>query len=121
MKFVSAILDEVREARQILRDWSTLSPKEQWEFFLKFGDRVSYVIGIRFFSESKTTLRVFLIPFINALYFALAFFTIFVNMRKGNFAEGISCLSISGLYITVSFLFKKMSLLCAETDFTNAI
>lgn len=78
--------------------------KKKWLLFCNFGKRASYLIGLRVQGDAKITWMSYFVLVLGGVYLILAPYTIIIYATKGRFSEGLSCLSIGGLYISVSEL-----------------
>lgn len=94
--------DAYNKLKIIWYEWDTLTPRRKWDFFLKIGDVSGRAIGVNIFSSNKLS-RFWFIPLIAvSLYYLLVIYTIVSYAKNGHFADGISCLSLSGICISVS-------------------
>lgn len=101
MKVFDQMLDKWHGLISIKRNWSMLTPKRKFQIFYELGKKSGYLIGLRVFGDAKFTLYTSMLGFILVLYFLLSIHTIIFHARNGHFIDGLTCLSIAGIYVSV--------------------
>lgn len=102
-KLFNRYIDAFNEIKTISFDWDKFTPKRKWETLYKVGDVTGRLIGLNILTDTKLSGHWFLLLIVIVLYYSLAAYTIVYYGIKGQFSEGITCLSLAGLYTQVSF------------------
>lgn len=82
-------------------EWNRKTPKQKWQSFYNIGKKSGYMTGLRFFGDAKVYLHSYVLVLIVGIYLALAAYTVGYHKIHGRLGDGLSCLSISGIYIMV--------------------
>lgn len=87
-----------------IRNWRSLTPKKKWELVYNLSKYAGYMFGLRLFGNNKLNWFTSMALVVFVVYVLLAAYTIVSHAMSGHFLEGASCLAISGIYISVSFI-----------------
>nr|AOT85631.1 odorant receptor 115 [Mayetiola destructor] len=88
----------VKEMRKIYNNWDALTPAKQIYYIYELGRFSGIAAGFRSMHDCRIVLSSFMLAIILLMYYILAFYTIYIRTIDGRFAEGLQCLSISGIY-----------------------
>lgn len=97
----SWVLDKWHSVTKLKRDWPKLTLREKWQFFYDIGNTSAHLVGQTYMDDAKIQWFSYIIIIVILMYFALCLHTIVFCTLNGRFTDGLSCLSISGVYISV--------------------
>lgn len=104
-KYLGPAVEEWNTFKYNYYNWDKLTPGKKFQAFQKFGDRTGRMIGLQVLTSTKLSPIFFMLGIVIAVYVILAIYTIAYYTKNGSFADGVTCLSLFGLYVSVSFFF----------------
>lgn len=102
MIFLYGISQKWNNLKTIAQDWHTYSPYRKWKLLYNVANAGGHCVGLRFLGDTTLPWYSYFIAITIASYFILAAYTIYYNTVQGQFAQGLTCLSFSGVYISVN-------------------
>lgn len=91
-------------------EWDTFTPVGQSRYIYELGRWSGLLSGMRNFDDCRIVPSSFILFIVYAIYGICAIYTVFVRSLDGRFGEGVQCLSMLGLYVSVSFRIENFKL-----------
>nr|AOT85633.1 odorant receptor 120 [Mayetiola destructor] len=119
------IWSDVKKVQKLYNNWDALTPAKQMHCVHEVGRLTGIIIGVRAMHDCRIVASSFMMAIVLVLYYISAVYTIYIRTIDGQFAEGLQCLSISGIYSSAMLgylclvLFKERFTLHKLTNFSQ--